>query len=102
VDRLPLLGFVRVTVESSARMGATTSDATRSAIYLVAPWEEALLVAAAYALYRWARRRWRSGPRPEEPNDETTDSSEELMAGQSPPSTVAAAGGTAAATVSCA
>lgn len=47
VDRLPFLGFVRVTVESSARMGATTSDATRSAVCLVAPWEEALLAATA-------------------------------------------------------
>jgi hypothetical protein len=84
VDRLPLLGFVRVTVESSARMGATTSDATQSAVYLVAPWEEALLAASAYALCRWARRRSRNGPRPEEPKDETANTPEEVMVGESP------------------
>jgi hypothetical protein len=59
VDRLPFLGFVRVTVESSARMGATTSDATMSATYLVAPWKELLLAIAAFLLYRWVRHRRR-------------------------------------------
>jgi hypothetical protein len=60
VDRLPVLGLVRIGVESSARLGASRSDASASATYLVAPWKETLVLALLVLTIRTVRRRSRS------------------------------------------
>ena len=57
IDRLPLLGLVRIDVESRGTLGASTDVATASATYLVAPWKEVLLLLVLYRVVRALRRR---------------------------------------------
>jgi len=59
LERLPWFGVVRVGVESAARMGATVSEASATATYIVAPWKEAFLIVLLYFSFKYARRRWR-------------------------------------------
>ena len=81
VDRLPFLGLVRVGVESSARLGATSSEASASATYLVAPWKETLVLALLYLAFRVARQRFRRA----DPATEPPDGAEDDEAALSPP-----------------
>ena len=60
IDRLPFLGLVRVGVESSAFLGATTDTASDSAVFLVAPWKEALVLLLLYVAFRIVRGRLRA------------------------------------------
>jgi hypothetical protein len=59
IDRLPFLGLVRVSVESTAYLGASRDEASQAAVYLVAPWKETLLLVLAYLAVRFARARRR-------------------------------------------
>jgi hypothetical protein len=60
IDRLPFLGLVRVGVESSAFLGASRDVTGDTAVYLVAPWKETLLVVLAYLAVRVGRARLRA------------------------------------------
>ena len=57
IDRLPFLGLVRVSATSTAFLGATSDEASATAVYLVAPWKEALLIALLLLGVRIVRRR---------------------------------------------
>jgi len=57
IDRLPFLGLVRVSVESTAFLGATRDEASDSATYLIAPWKGTLLLILAAVMFRNVRRR---------------------------------------------
>jgi len=57
IDRLPVVGLVRIGAESSARMGATLSEVSDTATYLVAPWKEVLLLMLLYLAASTGRRR---------------------------------------------
>jgi hypothetical protein len=59
IDRLPFIGLVRVSVDSTAFLGASRDEASESAVYLVAPWKETLLVVLAYLVVRSVRARRR-------------------------------------------
>jgi hypothetical protein len=58
IDRLPWFGLVRIGVDSAARMGATISEASATAVYLVAPWKEAVVLIGTLLALNYARRRW--------------------------------------------
>jgi hypothetical protein len=57
IDRLPFVGLVRVGVESTAFLGASRDVAGDTAVYLVAPWKETLLLLLAYVAVRVVRAR---------------------------------------------
>jgi hypothetical protein len=59
IDRLPFIGLVRVSVDSTAYLGASRDEASESAVYLVAPWKETLLLVLAYLVVRSVRARRR-------------------------------------------
>jgi hypothetical protein len=56
IDRLPFLRLVRVSVTSTAFLGATRDEASASAVHLIAPWKETLLLVLAYVAFRSVRR----------------------------------------------
>jgi hypothetical protein len=57
IDRLPFLGLVRISASSTAFLGAALDEASATAVHLVAPWKEALLIALLVVGVRAVRRR---------------------------------------------
>jgi hypothetical protein len=57
IDRLPFFGLVRVSAASTAVLGAASDEASATAIHLVAPWKEAMLLGLLAAGVRAVRRR---------------------------------------------
>ena len=80
-DRLPTFGLVRIGAESRSRLGASSSEASASATYLVAPWKETLVLALLYLAVRVARQRFRRA----DPATEPPDGAEDDEAALSPP-----------------
>jgi hypothetical protein len=91
IDRLPFIGLVRVSVDSTAYLGASRDEASESAVYLVAPWKETLLLVLAYLVVRFvrARRRDRSDDSGQRAGSDGSDAEEALAsisaAGQEAP-----------------
>lgn len=81
IDRLPFIGLVRVSVDSTAFLGASRDEASQTAVYLVAPWKETLLLVFAYLVVRSVRARRRrrrddSGQRAESDGSDGSDGSD--------------------------
>jgi hypothetical protein len=57
IDRLPFFGLVRVSATSTAFLGAASHEASATAVHLIAPWKEGLVIVLLVAGARTVRRR---------------------------------------------
>jgi hypothetical protein len=57
IDRLPFLGLVRISATSTAFLGAASHEASATAVHLIAPWKEGLLIVLLVVGVRTVRRR---------------------------------------------
>jgi len=61
IDRLPFFGLVCISATSTAFLGAASHEASASAVYLIAPWKEGLLIVLFVVGVRTVRRRRAEG-----------------------------------------
>jgi hypothetical protein len=57
IDRLPFFGLVRISATSTAFFGAASDEASATAVHLIAPWKEGLLILLLVVGVRTVRRR---------------------------------------------
>lgn len=57
IDRLPFFGLVRISATSTAFLGAASDEASATAVHLIAPWKEGLLIVPLVVGMRTVRRR---------------------------------------------
>jgi hypothetical protein len=57
IDRLPFFGLVRISATSTAFLGAASHEASATAVHLIAPWKEGLLIVLLVVGVRTVRRR---------------------------------------------
>lgn len=57
IDRLPFFGLVRISATSTAFLGAASDEASATAVHLIVPWKEGLLIVLLVVGGRTVRRR---------------------------------------------
>ena len=57
IDRLPSFGLVRISATSTAFLGAASHEASATAVHLIAPWKEGLVIVLLVVGARTVRRR---------------------------------------------
>lgn len=57
IDRLPSFGLVRISATSTAFLGAASDEASATAVHLIAPWKEGLLIVVLVVGVRTVRHR---------------------------------------------
>jgi hypothetical protein len=57
IDRLPFFGLVRISATSTAFFGAASDEASATAVHLIAPWKEGLVIVLLVVGVRTVRRR---------------------------------------------
>jgi hypothetical protein len=57
IDRLPFFGLVRISATSTAFLGAASHEASATAVHLIAPWKEGLVILLLVLGARTVRRR---------------------------------------------
>jgi len=82
IDRLPLFGLVRISATSTAFLGASSHQASATAVHLIAPWKESLLIVRLVLGVRAVRRR----------RTDRTDASDEAAPAADPEAVMRATG----------